>query len=135
MYEHFFPFFILRFKFLQPSAYMNLMYPIDSSPSFHSRTVACVMVGSHMTHCLPGRVSNPTHGQQHVGSAQRRRWLGRRPASGLWQRKDGYCGRKIKPIPPMKSYGTFKDDIPYTQFTVEGEGPGKKIIPSTNRVT
>lgn len=82
-----------------------------------------------------GRVSNVTHGQQHVGSAQRRRWLGRRPASGLWQRKDGYCGRKIKPIPPMKSYGPRKEEIPWTQFTCPGEGPGKKIIPSTDRVT
>ncbi|KAG0714054.1 39S ribosomal protein L2, mitochondrial [Chionoecetes opilio] len=61
-----------------------------------------------------GRLSNPTHGQQHVGSAQRRRWLGRRPASGLWQRKDGYRGRKIKPLPPRA--GPRTKDVTYSQF-------------------
>lgn len=31
-----------------------------------------------------------------------RRDLGFRPRSGLWQRKDGYCGRKIHPPKPIK---------------------------------
>lgn len=82
-----------------------------------------------------GRLSNITHGQKHIGSAQRNRWLGRRPASGLWQRKDGYRGRKIKPVPPMKSYSVQKEEVPYTYLTVPGEGARKKIIPSTNRVS
>lgn len=82
-----------------------------------------------------GRLSNITHGQQHIGSAQRSRWLGYRPVSGLWQRKTGYHGRKIRPLPPMKSYEPFKEDVPFTQYTVNSEGPGKPIIPSTDRVT
>lgn len=28
--------------------------------------------------------------------------IGNRPRSGLWQRKTGRFGRKIKPIPPMR---------------------------------
>lgn len=36
-----------------------------------------------------GRVSNEEHSSQHIGSAQRLRWLGFRPRSGLWHRKDG----------------------------------------------
>ncbi|XP_051880922.1 39S ribosomal protein L2, mitochondrial [Pristis pectinata] len=51
-----------------------------------------------------GRVSNVAHSQRVVGKAGRNRWLGKRPSSGLWQRKGGWAGRKIRPIPPMKSY-------------------------------
>lgn len=48
-----------------------------------------------------GRVSNIDHDKEHVGSAQRMRELGNRPRSGLWQRKTGRHGRKIKKLPPM----------------------------------
>ncbi|KAJ7341192.1 hypothetical protein JRQ81_005018 [Phrynocephalus forsythii] len=51
-----------------------------------------------------GRVSNVEHNQRNLGKAGRNRWLGHRPRSGLWQRKGGHAGRKIKPLPPMKSY-------------------------------
>lgn len=51
-----------------------------------------------------GRVSNVDHNKRIIGKAGRNRWLGIRPSSGLWQRKGGWAGRKIKPIPPMKSY-------------------------------
>ncbi|XP_077192759.1 large ribosomal subunit protein uL2m [Paroedura picta] len=51
-----------------------------------------------------GRVSNIDHNKQIIGSAGRNRWLGKRPQSGWWQRKGGWAGRKIKPLPPMKSY-------------------------------
>ncbi|XP_070696679.1 large ribosomal subunit protein uL2m [Pempheris klunzingeri] len=51
-----------------------------------------------------GRVSNTDHNKQTIGKAGRNRWLGKRPSSGLWQRKGGWAGRKIKPLPPMKSY-------------------------------
>lgn len=44
-----------------------------------------------------GRVSNVTHGSIPIGSPNRLRHLGKRPRSGLWHRKDGYCGRKIRP--------------------------------------
>jgi len=51
-----------------------------------------------------GRISNAEEAAKPVGSAQRNRWLGNRPCSGWWQRKDGYCGRKIRPLPPVKVY-------------------------------
>ncbi|XP_064412715.1 39S ribosomal protein L2, mitochondrial isoform X2 [Latimeria chalumnae] len=51
-----------------------------------------------------GRVSNIDHNKRIIGKAGRNRWLGIRPSSGLWQRKGGWAGRKIKPIPPMKNY-------------------------------
>lgn len=34
------------------------------------------------------------------GSPNRMRWLGIRPRSGLWKRKSGRMGRKIKKPPP-----------------------------------
>lgn len=49
-----------------------------------------------------GRLSNVEHGKTHIGSAWQLRWLGYRPRSGLWQRKGGRHGRKIKPIKPMR---------------------------------
>ncbi|XP_028325325.1 large ribosomal subunit protein uL2m [Gouania willdenowi] len=51
-----------------------------------------------------GRVSNIDHNKKIIGKAGKNRWLGIRPSSGLWQRKGGWAGRKIKPLPPMKSY-------------------------------
>ncbi|KAM7173040.1 large ribosomal subunit protein uL2m isoform 2-T3 [Macrochelys suwanniensis] len=51
-----------------------------------------------------GRVSNIDHNKRIIGKAGRNRWLGRRPHSGLWHRKGGWAGRKIRPLPPMKSY-------------------------------
>ncbi|XP_026493098.1 large ribosomal subunit protein uL2m [Vanessa tameamea] len=49
-----------------------------------------------------GRLSNIEHGTTPIGSPQRNRWLGNRPRSGLWRRKDGRHGRKIKPPKPVK---------------------------------
>ncbi|XP_058834756.1 large ribosomal subunit protein uL2m [Topomyia yanbarensis] len=49
-----------------------------------------------------GRVSNIYHNKTPIGSAQRNRELGNRPRSGLWQRKDGRHGRKIRRLPPMR---------------------------------
>ncbi|KAM9316904.1 large ribosomal subunit protein uL2m [Gastrophryne carolinensis] len=51
-----------------------------------------------------GRVSNVDHNKRIIGKAGRNRWLGKRPSSGLWKRKGGWAGRKIKPLPPIKSY-------------------------------
>ena len=48
---------------------------------------------------IAGQVSNPEQTSEHIGSANRLRWLGYRPRSGLWQRKDGYKGRKIRNPP------------------------------------
>ncbi|XP_018595639.1 large ribosomal subunit protein uL2m [Scleropages formosus] len=51
-----------------------------------------------------GRVSNVDHNKRIIGKAGRNRWLGIRPSSGKWKRKGGWAGRKIKPLPPMKSF-------------------------------
>ncbi|XP_075720754.1 large ribosomal subunit protein uL2m [Rhinoderma darwinii] len=51
-----------------------------------------------------GRVSNTDHNKRIIGKAGRNRWLGIRPSSGLWKRKGGWAGRKIKPLPALKSY-------------------------------
>ncbi|XP_014768002.1 39S ribosomal protein L2, mitochondrial isoform X1 [Octopus bimaculoides] len=65
-------------------------------------------------HCMAtvGRVSNVEHNKEHIGSAQRSRWLGIRPQSGLWHRKTGYNGRKIRPVPPLKTYSKSKPAKP-----------------------
>lgn len=47
-------------------------------------------------------MSNIDHHKIHIGSATRNRELGNRPRSGLWQRKDGRHGRKIRRLPPMR---------------------------------
>lgn len=44
-----------------------------------------------------GEVSNVGHDLVQLWCPQRKRWLGKRPKSGQWHRKDGWCGRKIKP--------------------------------------
>ncbi|XP_071477471.1 LOW QUALITY PROTEIN: large ribosomal subunit protein uL2m-like [Diadema antillarum] len=51
-----------------------------------------------------GRVSGDQHNRMFIGKAGRSRWFGRRPSSGLWKRKGGWAGRKIKPLPPIKVY-------------------------------
>lgn len=53
-----------------------------------------------------GQVSNANRMQTFypIGSPNRLRRLGRRPQSGFWHRKDGYCGRKIRAPPPVKVY-------------------------------
>ncbi|XP_076631091.1 mitochondrial ribosomal protein L2 [Colletes latitarsis] len=51
-----------------------------------------------------GRLSNVMHGSTPIGSAQKNRELGNRPRSGLWQRKTGKHGRKIKPLPPVRKF-------------------------------
>jgi len=50
--------------------------------------------------CVVGSVSIHPLKALHIGSPNRMRWLGIRPRSGLWQRKDGRRGRKIKKPPP-----------------------------------
>jgi len=49
-----------------------------------------------------GRLSNIMHDSIPLGSPQKNRELGNRPRSGLWQRKTGRFGRKIKPPPPVR---------------------------------
>ncbi|KAI0211332.1 39S ribosomal protein L2, mitochondrial [Lamellibrachia satsuma] len=51
-----------------------------------------------------GRVSNVDHNKRVIGKAGRNRWLGIRPKSGRWHRKDGRFGRKIKPVKKLLVY-------------------------------
>ncbi|XP_046647119.1 39S ribosomal protein L2, mitochondrial-like [Daphnia pulicaria] len=57
-----------------------------------------------------GHLSNEDHNTKHIGSPNRLRWLGFRPRSGLWHRKDGRHGRKIRPLPPIKVLDSRKSD-------------------------
>lgn len=56
-----------------------------------------------------GRVSNVDHADTHIGSVQKNRELGNRPRSGLWQRKSGKHGRKIRKLPPMRVWPQRKE--------------------------
>ncbi|XP_065081603.1 large ribosomal subunit protein uL2m [Ochlerotatus camptorhynchus] len=59
-----------------------------------------------------GRVSNIYHNKTPIGSAQKNRELGNRPRSGLWHRKDGRHGRKIRKLPPMRVVAPPSDPAP-----------------------
>lgn len=50
--------------------------------------------------CTVGTVSIHPLKALDIGSPNRLRWIGKRPRSGLWHRKDGRSGRKIKKPPP-----------------------------------
>jgi large subunit ribosomal protein L2 len=49
-----------------------------------------------------GKASNTEHHLRNLLCPQRLRWLGRRPVSGHWHRKDGYCGKKLHPPKPLQ---------------------------------
>lgn len=51
-----------------------------------------------------GRLSNPYHDEINLMCPQRSRWLGKRPKSGAWHKKDGYAGRKINPPKAVKDH-------------------------------
>ncbi|XP_012228111.1 large ribosomal subunit protein uL2m [Linepithema humile] len=59
-----------------------------------------------------GRLSNVEHDSTPIGSAQKNRELGNRPRSGLWQRKTGRFGRKIKPPPRVQLKGVNAPPAP-----------------------
>ncbi|KZC11149.1 PREDICTED: 39S ribosomal protein L2, mitochondrial [Dufourea novaeangliae] len=54
-----------------------------------------------------GRLSNIEHGTTPIGSAQKNRELGNRPRSGLWHRKDGRHGRKVRKLPPVRKFDPY----------------------------
>lgn len=68
--------------------------------------------------CTVGRLSNVDHADTPIGSAQANRWLGNRPRSGLWQRKTGRFGRKIRKPPPTQEINVKPaDDTEIITFT------------------
>jgi len=69
---------------------------IIAAPSKHEFSIEQLCVA------VVGRVSNAIHNTIDIGSASNLRALGYRPRSGLWQRKTGKHGRKIKRPPPIQ---------------------------------
>lgn len=71
-------------------------------------------------HCMVtvGQVSRAGYKDEKMSHPVEKRDLGYRPNSGLWHRKDGYCGRKVYPPKPIKVMGQPKKEspnyIPYT---------------------
>lgn len=61
------------------------------------------------------------HSETPIGSPNRNRELGNRPRSGLWQRKTGRFGRKIKRLPPMRIVGPPKEREPKKIVMTSGE--------------
>lgn len=51
-----------------------------------------------------GKASNTDHKLVNLLCVQRARWKGRRSVSGLWHRKDGWCGRKVHPPKPLQYF-------------------------------
>jgi len=58
-----------------------------------------------------------------IGSPNRMRWLGIRPRSGLFKKKDGYQGRKIKKPPPTIQTTTHEE---YMRGAGTDNAPGFK---------
>jgi len=77
-------------------------------------TAQCV-VGTNSIHPLRKMI---------IGSPNRNRWLGNRPRSGLWKRKTGRAGRKIKKLPP-----TIKT-TPYAEYMKDAGTPNHKGVKS-----
>lgn len=84
-------------------------------------------------HCMAvvGRISNPEHMNDQIGSPNRLRELGNRPRSGLWQRKTGYDGRKIRPLPPLKIVKKLPE-LPTFQLTIPSMNIKTKAICATS---
>ncbi|KAF5272295.1 hypothetical protein FQR65_LT04952 [Abscondita terminalis] len=59
---------------------------------------------NHVVVQMPSRLSNKDHSSTPIGSAQRSRELGNRPRSGWWQKKTGRFGRKIRRLPPVRTF-------------------------------
>ena len=71
-----------------------------------------------------GRVGNIDHNKRIIGKAGRNRWLGFKPSSGKWHRKDGRFGRKIRAIRPMVNYDKPKRRDHYV-LQLDGSSPRK----------
>ena len=56
----------------------------------------------HRCQCVVGKISIHPLKDGVVGSPNRNRWRGIAPRSGLWHRKTGIHGRKIRALPPVE---------------------------------
>jgi len=81
--------------------------------------------------CVVGKVSIHHLKKIHIGSPNRLRWMGFRPRSGLWQRRDGRFGRKIKKPPPVQEINPPKKTQPWTEVLMNcpSEGTRGRIAP------
>lgn len=69
-----------------------------------------------------GHLSHPEFWSRQFGSANMHRRFGYKPSSGLWHKKTGYDGRKIRPLPPVRVLDKPKEEPPrHKQFTLTKE--------------
>jgi len=59
-----------------------------------------------------GRLSHAEFYQKQYGSAQMHRRFGYMPSSGVYHKKDGYCGRKVRPLPPVRVLDKPEEEPP-----------------------
>ena len=74
---------------------MRNEYVSTHTHQIHTHTHLAIYI--YITHILTHTPIHLTH-----------RWLGIRPKSGRWHRKDGRFGRKIKPIKKMITFTSMK---------------------------
>ena len=60
------------------------------------------------------------------------RWLGSRPRSGLWQRKTGRQGRKVRKPPPVEDLVPEVPDKNYTILCTH-HAEGRRGMPKLNK--
>lgn len=66
-----------------------------------------------------GKLSHADWQDKIFGSANMHRRFGYKMSSGLWHKKDGYCGRKVRPLPPVRQLTTPPPPPPAKQsFTL-----------------
>jgi len=71
-----------------------IQYQERKKKTMHSLDQRCMcVVGANSIHPLKKLI---------IGSPNRNRWLGVGPRQGLWHRKTGYHGRKIRALPPVE---------------------------------
>ena len=72
---------------------------------------------------MVGRVSIHPLKSGVVGSPNRNRWWGIAPRSGLWHRKTGIHGRKIRALPPVEEINKpLPENHEKLMFHLDSEG-------------
>ena len=61
-----------------------------------------ILISDQRCQCVVGKVSIHPLKDGVIGSPNRKRWWGMAPRSGLWHRKTGIHGRKIRALPPVE---------------------------------
>jgi large subunit ribosomal protein L2 len=66
-----------------------------------------------------GRLSHADFYEKNYGSAQMHRRFGYKMSSGVYHKKDGYCGRKVRPLPPVRVLDKPAEELPrHHKFTM-----------------